>query len=157
MIWAQDLEGAIGKDGALPWHFSEDLKNFKRLTSGGTVVMGRKTWDSLPIKPLPQRRNIVISGAQREEVESYTSMESCVDAIRSDKDVSRIYIIGGMSAYRFFYKYADTLHITFISRVYPGADTFFPISLTQIESDFTLESSQDVSDQLRFTKWKRRH
>ena len=157
MIWAQDLEGAIGKDGSLPWHFSEDLKNFKRLTSGGTVVMGRKTWDSLPIKPLPQRRNIVISADQRQEVESYTSMESCVDAIRLDKDISSVYIIGGMSAYRFFYRYAGTLHITFINRLYPGADTFFPISLTQIESEFTLESSEDVSDQLRFTKWKRRH
>ena len=53
MIWGQDTNNAIGRDGTLPWHFSEDLKNFKKLTTGYTIIMGRKTWDSLPIKPLP--------------------------------------------------------------------------------------------------------
>ena len=61
MIWAQDTNNAIGRDGTLPWHFSEDLQNFKALTLNSTIVMGRKTWDSLKIKPLPKRRNIVLS------------------------------------------------------------------------------------------------
>ena len=56
LIWAQDQNGGIGKNGNLPWHISEDLKNFKKITFGSTIVMGRKTWDSLPIKPLPKRR-----------------------------------------------------------------------------------------------------
>ena len=59
LIWAQDFEGGIGIDGKLPWHISEDLKNFKQLTLDTKIVMGRKTWESLPIKPLPQRKNIV--------------------------------------------------------------------------------------------------
>ena len=63
LIWAQDLNGGIGKDGKLPWHISEDLKNFKKITSNHPVIMGRKTWDSLPIKPLPNRRNIILSNS----------------------------------------------------------------------------------------------
>ena len=63
MIWAQDTNNAIGRDGTLPWHFSQDLKNFKKLTTGYTIIMGRKTWESLPkkYKPLCNRKNIVIS------------------------------------------------------------------------------------------------
>ena len=61
LIWAQDENGGIGQDGKLPWHISEDLKNFKALTLNSTIIMGRKTWDSLPIKPLPNRKNIILS------------------------------------------------------------------------------------------------
>ena len=71
MIWAQDNNNAIGRDGTLPWHFSEDLKNFKKLTTGSPIIMGRKTWDSLPIKPLPDRRNIVLSSTKKEDIENY--------------------------------------------------------------------------------------
>ena len=60
LIWAQDEKGGIGKNGQLPWHIIEDLKNFKLLTKNSTIIMGRKTWDSLPIKPLPERENIVL-------------------------------------------------------------------------------------------------
>ena len=81
MIWAQDTNNAIGRDGTLPWHFSQDLKNFKKLTTGYTIIMGRKTWDSLPFKPLPSRRNIVISSNNRDDVESYTSIDQCIDAV----------------------------------------------------------------------------
>ena len=81
MIWAQDTNNAIGRDGTLPWHFSQDLKNFKKLTTGYTIIMGRKTWDSLPFKPLPSRRNIVISSKNRDDVESYTSIDQCIDAL----------------------------------------------------------------------------
>ena len=60
LIWAQDENGGIGKNGKLPWHISEDLQNFKKITAGFPIIMGRKTWESLPKKPLPERRNIVI-------------------------------------------------------------------------------------------------
>ena len=79
MIWAQDINNAIGKDGDLPWRIPEDLKNFKNITNNATIIMGRKTWDSLPIKPLPNRRNIVISSMEQKDVESYTSIEKCID------------------------------------------------------------------------------
>ena len=69
LIWAQDENGGIGKDGNLPWHISEDLKNFKRLTSSFTILMGRNTWESLPVRPLPKRRNIVLSSNEVPDVE----------------------------------------------------------------------------------------
>ncbi len=61
LIYARAANGVIGKDGAMPWHLPEDLAHFKRLTQGHPVIMGRKTWDSLPLKPLPGRLNIVLS------------------------------------------------------------------------------------------------
>ena len=156
MIWAQDTNNAIGRDGKLPWHFSLDLKNFKKLTTGYTIIMGRKTWDSLPIKPLPDRRNIVISSTNQEDVESYTSIEACIDSLGDDKEVSDVYIIGGMSVYKFFYEHAETLHITFIDKSYPDTDTFFPISSSKIKSDFKLESRDDINEELSFTVWTRK-
>ena len=155
MIWAQDSNNAIGKDGTLPWHFSEDLKNFKKLTNGHTIIMGRKTWDSLPIKPLPNRRNIVISTQQQSKVESYTSIENCIDALIGNDQIN-IFIIGGMSIYKFFYKHANILHITFIDKKYSNTDTFFPIGLEKIKLDFDLVQEQMINNQIRFTKWTRR-
>ena len=156
MIWAQDTNNAIGRDGTLPWHFSEDLKNFKKLTTGHTIIMGRKTWNSLPIKPLPDRRNIVISHSPQSDVESYTSIEKCIDSLESDKGILDVYIIGGMSIYKFFYEHANTLHITFINKSYPDTDTFFPISLDKIKSDFNLDSKNKINDELNFTVWNRK-
>ena len=156
MIWAQDRKNAIGKNGKLPWHFSDDLKNFKRLTTGNAIIMGRKTWDSLPTKPLPNRRNIVISHSPHSDVESYTSIEECVATLKQDSEVSDVYVIGGMSIYQFFYSCADTLHITFIDEVYPGADTFFPVEMDAVKKDFDMVENQSVGDLLTFTKWIRK-
>ncbi|MAQ42886.1 MAG: hypothetical protein CMG25_00100 [Candidatus Marinimicrobia bacterium] len=156
MIWAQDINNAIGKDGDLPWRIPEDLKNFKNITNNATIIMGRKTWDSLPIKPLPNRRNIVISSMEQKDVESYTSIEKCIDLLTNTEKDLDVYIIGGMSIYKFFYEYANTLYITFIDQSYPDTDTFFPISLKQIKSDFNLESKTDIDKIISFTKWVRK-
>ena len=156
MIWAQDTNNAIGRNGRLPWHLSEDLKNFKKLTTGHTIIMGRKTWDSLPIKPLPDRRNIVISHSVQRDVESYTSIEGCIVSLSGDKEVLDVYIIGGMSIYKFFYEHANTLHITFIHNSYSDTDTFFPISLSKIKSEFNLESKDDANEDFSFTIWTRK-
>ncbi len=156
LIWAQEINGGIGKNGKLPWHISEDLKNFKKITKNHPIIMGRITWESLPFKPLPNRRNIVISSTNQEQVESYKSIEECIESLNDDKEVLDMYIIGGMSVYKFFYNHADILHITFINRSYPDTDTFFPISFRQIKSDFNLESKDDISDELSFTVWTRK-
>ena len=153
LIWAQDANAAIGKAGALPWHYPEDLKNFKKLTIGNTIIMGRKTWDSLPIKPLPDRHNIVISSKNQCNVDSYTSIDLCIQDLKKNKSINDVFIIGGMSIYKYFYKYAQSLHITFIDKVYSETDTFFPISLEQIKIDFQCTSNQKISEELRFTKW----
>ena len=69
LIWAQEKDGGIGINNDLPWHLSEDLKNFKKLTLSKPIIMGRKTWESLPFKPLPKRRNVVLSSQSMNGVE----------------------------------------------------------------------------------------
>ena len=84
LIWAQDSNGGIGKKGSLPWYIPEDLKNFKKLTQNSTIIMGRNTWESLPIKPLPKRRNIVISSHNITDIEHYNSINACIDKLTKD-------------------------------------------------------------------------
>ena len=88
-IYACDLNGAIGKDGDLPWRQSSDLQHFKRITLGGTIVMGRKTWESLPGK-LPGRRNIVMSRSIRDDIEQMN-----YDEVISLSEKQDVFIIGG--------------------------------------------------------------
>ena len=83
-MWAQEINGGIGKDRKLPWHISEDMQNFKKLTYDSTILMGRKTWESLPIKPLPKRRNIVLSNNKVFGVECYTSVKDCIEKLYDD-------------------------------------------------------------------------
>ena len=132
LIWAQDNNGGIGKDGTLPWHISEDLKNFKKITLNFAIIMGRKTWDSLPLKPLPDRRNIILSSTERMDVETYNNIDDCLNSLKSD-NVENLFVIGGRSIYESFYSKASTLHFTMVNIETEGIDTFFPISKEQIE------------------------
>ena len=113
LIWAQDENGGIGKDGKLPWHISEDLQNFKKITLNSVIIMGRKTWDSLPFKPLPKRRNIILSSKNRGEVETYHNIDDCLNVLKSD-NIDTLFVIGGRSLYNDFYSNASYLHITMI-------------------------------------------
>ena len=81
ILVAVSPEGIIGKDNSIPWHYSADLKRFKRLTLGKTVIMGRRTWESLPVKPLPDRRNIVITQSSLEDVECFQSIDNALSLI----------------------------------------------------------------------------
>ena len=119
-VYACDLKGAIGKDGDLPWRQSTDLQHFKRVTLGGTIVMGRKTWDSLPGK-LPGRRSIVMSRTPRDDVEVMSYDE--VKELSSKQDV---YIIGGGEIYQLFREDVKELHRTIIQTEIKDADTFAP-------------------------------
>ena len=119
-VYACDLKGAIGKDGDLPWRQSTDLQHFKRVTLGGTIVMGRKTWDSLPGK-LPGRRSIVMSRNARDDVEVMSYEE--VKELSSKQDV---YIIGGGEIYQLFREDVKELHRTIIQTEIKDADTFAP-------------------------------
>lgn len=116
---------AIGKNNQLLWHISEDLKWFKKITSGHTVIMGKNTFLSLPVKPLPGRRNIVITDVAGEEIAGCNMAYSIEDAIKKADNESENFIIGGASVYRQFFNIADKLYIT---QVYsnPEADVFFP-------------------------------
>ena len=121
MIFACDEEGAIGKDGDLPWRQSSDLQFFKRTTLNKTVVMGRKTWDSLG-RPLPKRRNIVMTRSGLiDDVETMSFEE--VMALAENEEVV---VIGGGEIYALFLPHAKEVHRTIIHTVVNDADTFAP-------------------------------
>ena len=152
LIWAQDKNSGIGKDGKLPWHISEDLKNFKSLTMNSAIIMGRKTWDSLPVKPLPNRRNIVLSSQLIEGVEVYHDYDTCYSSLRS-MSLDKVFIIGGSSIYKLFFKHADYLHITFVNLMVSDIDTFAPYSLDDIKKDFIQKSKHTLSEIASYTMW----
>lgn len=116
---------AIGKDNKLVYWLPNDLKRFKALTTGHTIVMGRKTFDSLPKGALPNRRNIVVSHTVNElpGCDCYSSIEEALAHCADDED---IYVIGGESVYRQTLPMADRLCLTEIDDVPLGADAFFP-------------------------------
>jgi dihydrofolate reductase len=120
---SEDL--GIGKDNELLWHISEDLKRFKRLTTGNAVIMGKKTWESLPRRPLPGRKNIVLTDNPQETIENAITAYSLDDAVSKCSAGEEIFIIGGGSIYRQFMPLADRLFITHVHRKAP-ADIYFP-------------------------------
>ena len=101
LIYARAANGVIGKDGAMPWHLPEDLAHFKQLTQGCPVLMGRKTWDSLPPKfrPLPGRTNIVITRQADWQAEGAQRADSLEEALRLAGAAPEIWIIGGAQIY----------------------------------------------------------
>lgn len=127
LIVARALNGAIGRDGAIPWHAPEDLAFFQRETLGGAIIMGRKTWDSLPKRPLPRRLNIVVTSTAcpAEDMTQFVSLENACD-VALEAGYSRIYAIGGAGIYSAFLPQADRLLITEVDLDVPDADTFFP-------------------------------
>ena len=116
---------AIGKNNDLLWHVPADLKRFKQITSGHPVVMGKRTWESLPRKPLPNRRNIVITDIQGEEIEGCEMAYSIEEAIAKCNPSDETFIIGGASVYRQFLPYTHRLYLTLVHKSFE-ADVFFP-------------------------------
>lgn len=125
LIVAVAEDRAIGDKGNLLWHLSSDLKRFKAITTGHTIIMGRKTYDSLPNGALPNRRNIVISRQLKslKDAEVYSDIDEALKAT-SDEDI--VYIIGGGEIYNKTFPRADELHITLVHKSYPEADIRFP-------------------------------
>lgn len=125
MIAAVGKHLELGKNNDLIWHFKEDMKFFKETTTGHTVIMGRKTFESLP-KALPNRRNIVIS-TNKDYVapgaEVVTSLEEAINLVKDEE----AFIIGGGAIYKAFLPYADKLYLTEIDDVCDDADTYFPV------------------------------
>ena len=139
IIVAVGADNAIGADGNLAFHISSDLKRFKELTVGKPVIMGRKTFESLPNGPLPNRRNIVIS---RNPEYSYPGVETAAslqDAIELTFDSPEAMVIGGAEIYRLALPMATKLYLTQIDATRPDADTFFP----EINKDEWEQDSQE--------------
>ena len=155
LIWAQDKNGGIGKNGKLPWHISEDLQNFKKLTLDSTILMGRKTWESLPIRPLSNRRNIVLSSRKVADVECYTSVRKCIERL-DDDGTDKLFVIGGSTVYRNFIYRADELHITQVDNVIEGIDTFFPVTMLKIKNEFEKINEKKLINQAIYNQWIRK-
>ncbi len=124
LIVARSREAAIGRGGDIPWHAPEDLAFFKRETLGGAVIMGRRTWESLPFKPLKNRDNIVVSATMTEDF-AVPTLEAAL-ARAALLGHRRIYAIGGARIYAAALPLADRLLITEVGLSIPDADTFFP-------------------------------
>ena len=122
MVWAQAADGVIGAGGALPWHLPEDLRLFRALTTGATVVMGRRTWESLPprFRPLPGRRNVVLTSAPA--LPGAEVVSSVAEALALDGD---LWVIGGGAVYAAFLPHADEVVVTEVDAS-PAGDTWAP-------------------------------
>lgn len=150
LIAAHDPNLVIGKDGALPWHYSEDLKHFKKTTIGKTIIMGRGVFEELNEKPLPGRRNIVLSTTRSySNVECYPSLNEALAKL----DEQEVFIIGGGVLYRQTLKKADKLIITLIKKEFDG-DTYFPEYRDEI-GDVWSEVSRDEHEELDFIEYER--
>ena len=125
IIVAVSEDWGIGKDNELLWHISADLKRFKRLTTGNAIIMGKKTWESLPRRPLPDRKNIVLTDIPNENIEGSITAYSIEDALGKCDKNKEIFIIGGGSIYRQFMPLADRLYISHVHKK-AHADVYFP-------------------------------
>jgi dihydrofolate reductase len=126
LIVARGAGGAIGRAGTIPWHAPEDLALFARETAGGVLIMGRKTWVSLPAKPLPRRVNIVVTSAKMSgDGAVFMTFDAAVAHARAQPNV-RLYGIGGAGIYAALLPLADRLLITEMDLTVQGADAFFP-------------------------------
>jgi dihydrofolate reductase len=133
---------AIGKDNDLLWHISADLQRFKKLTEGHYIIMGKRTYFSLPKRPLPNRISMIITDVEGEEIDGCLMAYSIDDAIAKMDPDGENFIIGGGSIYRQFMPYADKLYITKVHQDFE-ADTFFPEIQ---ENEWQIVSKEDVND-----------
>lgn len=125
LIVARARGGAIGRGGDIPWHAPEDLKMFQRETRGGALVMGRRTWESLPVKPLKDRMNCVVSRDHDLAEHVFATPEAAVAAARA-AGYHRVYGIGGARIYGALLPVADRLMVTEVALDIEGADAHFP-------------------------------
>jgi dihydrofolate reductase len=125
IIAAMTRDRVIGKDNAMPWHIPEEFKHFKKITTGHTLIMGRKTFESLG-GPLPRRNTIVVSRSFSEETEGIDVCRTLSEAVEKAKSYGKkIFIAGGAAIYRQALPLADKLYLSYIKKDYDG-DTYFP-------------------------------
>lgn len=165
MIWAQTVDGVIGRDGQMPWHLPEDLAHFRRTTEGHPVIMGRRTWQSFPEKyrPLPGRTNIVVTKSRPDPaafpgaVVVHSLDEAFAEARRSE-GAEEIWIIGGGQVYAEAAPQADAAVVTVIDTDVDG-DTYAPVladawNLSAVEPDEGWSTSRNGT-RFRISIWTR--
>ena len=158
MIVAVAQNGAIGFNGGMPWHVPEDAKHFKAVTEGYPVIMGRKTWESLPVHPLPNRLNIVISRQQDYVANGATLIHDCNELQPQIQtmvpNIQTAFIIGGTTIYQEFYNQCRYIWITRLD-INPIGDTYFPLpedrGFIMVMQTVPATSRSDIS--YMFEKW----
>lgn len=149
-VMAMASNRVIGRDGQLPWRLSTDLKWFKKLTTGHPVLMGRATMDSIG-RPLPNRRNIVISRSLAEAPDGYELASSCEGALELLVEESRASVIGGAQIFQEFLPRYDEIYLSYIFHPYEG-DTLLP----PFEDDFEVAEILDHNDDFELRRYVRR-
>ena len=131
-IWAQSIDGIIGDGAGMPWHLPEDLKHFKETTLGSPIIMGRRTWESLPVRPLPGRKNIVLSSREADEWSDGASVCRDIPDLESDA-----WILGGAQVYEATLDEVDVIERTLID-VHPDLPPTKAVYAPRIDADFAL-------------------
>ena len=152
-IVAVDRNGAIGKDGKLPWHYSADMRFFKETTTGNACVMGYNTWLTLK-RPLPNRLNIVLSRkADIPQQDSVVLVRDVESVLSMAKDLEGdLFVIGGEQVYRSFLPYIEKWLVTEVPLTVEGADTFVPENYLE---GFELADSVNLDQELTVSVYKR--
>ena len=155
-IVAVDNNWGIGFNGDLLEHIPEDLKYFKELTSGYAVVMGRKTWDSLPKKPLPNRFNVVITSQERhfEEMTAFIPFSEAVSRLKHSPKEDNWFIIGGGQIYKELLPYCDRVYVTKIFKDHDQVDTYFPNLDESDEWASAMQSALHTHKDLTYQFWQ---
>ena len=146
MIVARSRNHVIGRDNQMPWKISADLQFFKRVTMGFPVIMGRKTWESIG-RPLPGRRNIIVSRNADYQATGGELVGSLNEALNSLSEFPRVFVIGGEQLFKQAFNKADRLYITEINLDVEGGDTFFevPDEVSWKEVERTPGSEGDIN------------
>lgn len=141
----------IGKEGEIPWHIPEDLQHFKEKTTGHTVIMGRKTFQSLPdgFKPLPDRENIVLTQSDFSPENESVKLANSLDQAWEEAENEKTFIIGGAGIYRQTMDKADKMILTEINDEYEG-DTYFP----EFSEENWKETSREKKDNFDFVEYE---
>ena len=151
LIAATDLHYGIGKNGSLLFKIPEDLRLFKQFTTGNIVLMGRKTFESIGCRPLPDRINIVISSTKNYENDGAITFDNLETAVEYSEQHFRdkvLYIIGGGQIYKQGIKYADEIILTKYNKLYEDADTYFPVEIMDnfSETEVIMEESYEGTE-----------
>jgi dihydrofolate reductase len=150
-IVAVSQNGVIGKNGDLPWRLPGDLKWFKKITIGHTVLMGRKTWESLPF-PLPGRKNWVLSRTAKPQkgMEVVRSSDEIADKLQPGE---QLFVIGGGEVYSQYLARCNEIYVTEVLQTIQGGDAFFP----DFKSDFTAVETLDENKDFILKRWSRKN
>lgn len=146
LIVAVSKNNVIGNNGVIPWKIEGEQKRFKELTTGKTIIMGRKSFEEIG-KPLPNRKTILISNTQHIELENCVTVNSLLEAFALSKNESEVFVAGGGQVYKEAFPYADRIYITVIDKMVDG-NVYFP---EICEDDFIKTYEERIDGEIPYT------